>query len=629
MKSLTILKLTLAATGLATIVCNATGAVGTWSVQTNTNEWNQALGVTFTRQGCSEAPASCVRFISGVAASHNVKVSLVIPLNATTTVPYALEYSRASLTTPALAEVTIDDFRSQYQALFTSPFVQPAAVVAGVITNLKASNPRLLFGATIYEDDLTNAYLQNSRLPAAIRAHFDIIHLFIHYRGHGPNYAAYVQEAKQLFPNAHIFAGSYAYDRRAFFPCLPGGQPCSVSDDISLFEQSLQAQVQLMSHGAVAAIEFYPGYFGAEDTWTGWSNPRECDPSQVAECIANTQKMRAEALGILRHQSSVPVWGQLAPTGPLPLGRAEHSAAIDSASHRMIVFGGDSGNGLLNDTWILANADGRSGQPAWIPVATATAPPASYYSQGMYDPSSNRMMLYGGSGTSDVWILTNANGLGSTPAEWLQLSTTGLQPDVFTSYESQVYDPLRNVMIVYDSTAGVWTLSHANGLGGASVWTQLDVPLNGPPARAAFTAVYNPSSNRMIVFGGSDGTTDFNDMWVLTNANGQGGAPAWIPLPLGTATAPAGREGHTAVYDPASDTMTIFGGIGQPSDTWSAAHASGLTQPPVWTLVNPGVPFEDPRTFETAVLDTNSFSMIVFGGINTQFLNTVIVLSPL
>jgi hypothetical protein len=98
---------------------------------------------------------------------------------------------------------------------------------------------------------------------------------------------------------------------------------------------------------------------------------------------------------------------------------------------------------------------------------------------------------------------------------------------------------------------------------------------------------------------------------------------------LGTATAPAGREAHTAVYDPASDTMTIFGGIGQPSDTWSAAHASGLTEPPVWTLVNPGIPFEDPRTFETAVLDTNSFSMIVFGGFNTEILNTVVVLSPL
>ena len=97
-------------------------------------------------------------------------------------------------------------------------------------------------------------------------------------------------------------------------------------------------------------------------------------------------------------------------------------------------------------------------------------------------------------------------------------------------------------------------------------------------------------------------------MWVLTNANGLDGAPAWIPLPLGTATAPAGREGHTAVYDPASDTMTIFGGIGQPSDTWSAAHASGLTEPPVWTLVNPSMQFSPTFSAPLAVVQRTCWS---------------------
>jgi hypothetical protein len=132
----------------------------------------------------------------------------------------------------------------------------------------------------------------------------------------------------------------------------------------------------------------------------------------------------------------------------------------------------------------------------------------------------------------------------------------------------------------------------------------------------------------MMVFGGSGGGTDFNDLWVLTHANGLDGTPEWIPLPTGTATVPAGRGGHMAVYDPASDAMTIFGGIGLPAETWTASHASGLTQPPVWTLANSGVPVPDPRVFCSAVLDTNSFSMIVFGGLTTDIVNTVIVLSP-
>jgi hypothetical protein len=132
----------------------------------------------------------------------------------------------------------------------------------------------------------------------------------------------------------------------------------------------------------------------------------------------------------------------------------------------------------------------------------------------------------------------------------------------------------------------------------------------------------------MIVFGGGGGGVDFNDMWALTNANGQSGSPVWIPLPTGTATLPAARSGHTAVYDPASDAMTIFGGIGQPSDTWTATHASGLTQPPVWKLVDSGTTGPAPLLYESAVLDTNSASMIIFAGFDADVRNTVEVLTP-
>jgi hypothetical protein len=131
----------------------------------------------------------------------------------------------------------------------------------------------------------------------------------------------------------------------------------------------------------------------------------------------------------------------------------------------------------------------------------------------------------------------------------------------------------------------------------------------------------------MIAFGGSDGTTNFSDIWVLTNANAQGGTPAWIALPTGTATVPEGQEGHTAVYDPVSDTMTIFGGIGLPAETWTAANASGLTQPPVWKLANAGNGI-DARTWESAVLDISSLSMTVFGGLTNELVNSAIVLSP-
>jgi len=631
----TTLRLALAVSSLATLTYSQTnygqtsdlgfggGGVATWSVQTNAPQWNQELGVKYTRQGCSDAPAACMTFVGNVAHSQNVKVTLHIPLNSLTTAPYALEYSQLSLNAPYLIEVSIDDFVSQFKALTG----QPAAVVEQVIRNLKSANRNLAFGATIYEDDLASPYLQDAKLPAAVRAEFQYVHLFIHYREDGPNFPGYVQKAKQLFPNARIIAGSYAYDRRAFLPCAPKGQTCTVEQDIDLFKRSLTIQVQEMKRGIVDHIEFYPGYFGAEDQWPSWANARECDPTEIPECIANTKAMRDAALSILGGKSAGAGWAQLSPGGTAPVARYGQSAAMDSVNHRMIIFGGNSSTMPLNDTWILTNADGQHGLSEWIPV-TVPAPPVADYSVGMYDPGSNRMMLYGGSTGSDVWVLTNANGLESSDAEWIQLLPIGNPPDALTDYERHVYDPVNNTMIVYDSTAGVFTLSHANGLGGTPVWTQLNVAANGPSPRAAFTAVYNPGNNRLIVFGGGAGGVDLNDLWVLTNANGLNGTSAWIPLPTGTATVPSGRSGHTAVYDPASDSMTIFGGIGQPAETWTAANASGLAQPPTWTLTNAGTPVPAPRTDCTAVLDTNSRSMIVFGGYDTDFLNTVLVLSP-
>ena len=56
-------------------------------------------------------------FTGRIAASDKVKVVLAIPLNSTTTAAYARQYSQLSLTSPFLAEISIDDFADQYRAL--------------------------------------------------------------------------------------------------------------------------------------------------------------------------------------------------------------------------------------------------------------------------------------------------------------------------------------------------------------------------------------------------------------------------------------------------------------------------------------------------------------------------------
>jgi hypothetical protein len=305
-RSIRILKLALGVASLSAVAFGQgkdsgefIGGIATWSAQTNTPQWDQALGVRYTRQGCSHEPAECMRFIAKVASRENVKVTLHMPLNATTTAAYAREYSKLSLDAPYLVEVSIDDFVSEFRAFARSGSNQPAEVVREVIGNLKSLNRKLRFGATIYEDDLGGPYLEDASLPAAVRARFDYIHLFIHYREDGLNYSAYVREAKRLFPHARIIAGAYAYDRRAFLPCAPNGQPCTAQQDIELFRQSLIIQAQEVKHGHVDHIEFYPGYFGAEEQWPSWNNPRECAPGDVDACVAHTKAMRQAVLNIL------------------------------------------------------------------------------------------------------------------------------------------------------------------------------------------------------------------------------------------------------------------------------------------------------------------------------------------
>jgi hypothetical protein len=260
-------------------------------------------------------------------------------------------------------------------------------------------------------------------------------------------------------------------------------------------------------------------------------------------------------------------------SGPLP--RYLSSSVLALSNDRMIVFGGQLAelNGLnlnLNDVWWLNNTGGPALVWTRAPIA-GTRPAAREGQSAIYDPGSNRMVIFGGGlgfsspCASDVWALENADGDGGTPG-WTQLRPSGGPPAPRLRHTA-VYDQTTNTMIVYGGNdcfearfADVWILTSANGVGGTPTWTQLTPTGVAPAGRENASAVYDSVNNRMVVYGGDDGfVTPDNSVWVLTNANGTGGTPTWIQLsPSGTA--PPARELHSAVYDAANNIMTIFGG---------------------------------------------------------------------
>ena len=287
--------------GFRPIPCNAAGPeIVTWAG--NTPEWNQRLGVTLMRQGCDLEPAACLRRLDDAAKAQRVtRWALAVKGDAAKVERDALDYSERSLTDGRLIEVDIDDFLGAMKSWHLSTVGRANRAVSTITRNVKLKNPRLRFGITLYEDELDSKIL--AWIPSETRARVDRVSLYLHYRGNAKAYPGHVAEVRRLFPRAAIWAGSYAYDRIDYVPCEETGtRSCSVDEEIELYRESLAIQLDLLREETIAGIEFYPGFFGLEEKWTGWSNPRICRAERIRECVETTRRMRAIAATALRER---------------------------------------------------------------------------------------------------------------------------------------------------------------------------------------------------------------------------------------------------------------------------------------------------------------------------------------
>jgi hypothetical protein len=317
-----------------------------------------------------------------------------------------------------------------------------------------------------------------------------------------------------------------------------------------------------------------------------------------------------------------------------PIIRAGHTAVLDTTHNRMIVFGGNTSSAdtpaaaHFNDVWFLNTANSTGSNLNWLAAKpTGTAPSARTLHATIYNPNTNRMVVFGGAGGfaapcfNDLNVLSNASGFGGTPA-WSTLSPIGTPPSARLGHKA-VFDIADNIMIVFggDDCFGtdfndVWVLTNADGSSGNPTWAKLSPSGTPPTARSGFGAVYDPNTNRMMIFGGlTSGFSLFNDVWVLTNANGLGGTPAWTKLsPSGTP--PCAREYPSATYDIVNNLMTIYGGFctALQNDAWVLSNANGTGGTPAWTQLTASGSLPAGRLVHSAVYDAISNRMIIFGG---------------
>lgn len=268
----------------------------------NIPSWNTELGITAMREACGDEPTTCEPYLDNLAALSNVKAYYVsFPLNPSTSVNWAKEYSTLSLTHKEMVEVGFDDFVGRIeddQIAGTLP--DPASFVSEVEAAVKSENPNLAFGVTVYEDSLTHVALTS--LPASVRGAIQFVHLYVHYREDAPNYAANVATAKTIFPNAKIIAGAYPYDRINYIPCAyKGTVECTAAQEQSLYQQLLETQASMVKAGTVYALEFFFGYFGDPQNWTGWTTQKNaCLSSRLSQCYSNTSVLQNISLQVLQ-----------------------------------------------------------------------------------------------------------------------------------------------------------------------------------------------------------------------------------------------------------------------------------------------------------------------------------------
>lgn len=336
-------------------------------------------------------------------------------------------------------------------------------------------------------------------------------------------------------------------------------------------------------------------------------------------------------------------WIQQFPTGTPPSPRYSTGQAYDQAHDRLILFGGEAAAGSRpTDVWIMANATGVADTPSWIQLLPdgTSGPEGRWSATVVYDPNNNRIIVHGGCFGNclpmayDTWVLTNANGLDAIAPQWIHIADL----PVGVAEHCAAYDSVNNRMMIFGGELGfygtdqneVWVLHDANGIG-SPAWELLAPAGTRPLRRTGCSAVYDQSSNRMVVFGGTHveatWSVPYNDVWALTNANGLGGTPEWLQLSP-AAPLPSARYYHSAMFDSATKRMMVFGGtfyerqidpVGTYlNDSWLLTSASGGAGTPEWVQLSPASPLPPTRQGFSAAYSPSSNRMVVAMG---RFIN--------
>ncbi|MBI2098838.1 hypothetical protein HYT45_00275 [Candidatus Uhrbacteria bacterium] len=270
----------------------------------------------------------------------------------------------------------------------------------------------------------------------------------------------------------------------------------------------------------------------------------------------------------------------------------------------------------VNEIWLYDHANGFWYHPV---LNTQLGFTSREGASAVYDTNRDRFIIFGGltgNATSnnrfynDAWELkADANGVYTLK----KLSPSGIKPSARWLHAA-VYDQTNDRMVIFGGDDGsnflndVKALSFSGGENGA--WSSITPSGTAPSARRQCAYAYDNNSNFMLITHGATGVNSFvGDTFLLNLASG---SEAWNSIsPSGTG--PGSRRGMTAVYKSADDKFYLFGGYNGTSHFNDLYSLTSTTTSPAWaTLSSTGAP--SARRSHAAGYSPTQNKMVIYGG---------------
>ncbi|MCI0690675.1 T9SS type A sorting domain-containing protein [candidate division KSB1 bacterium] len=305
-------------------------------------------------------------------------------------------------------------------------------------------------------------------------------------------------------------------------------------------------------------------------------------------------------------------WLQLTPaSGNAPAPRSNAAAIYDSLNHRLVIFGGKSASGNLNDVWAF---DLRTNTWSELTPTSGPAPALRFTANGVYNPAVQQMIIWSGQGSgffNDVWAFDlNAE-------SWSQFTPPDPKPNTRYGVAS-IFDPKAKEMVAFAgfTDAGrfddTWRFNIAN-----ATWKEISLTTH-PERRCLHSASYDALEHRMIIYGGQT-SGPRGDIWAFDLTNN-----TWADLT--PQTSPAGRWFSTNIYDAVNNRAIIFGGGFGGGSVTNEVWGFDLAQNSWQQISASGTP-PSAREGAVAIYTRAEGRMVVFGGLGNAYFNDIWVLN--